>query len=95
MASPNILALNVSVLTESVLFFVVFQLCAILLVVYFHRATDRFVYKQPMHEGLLEMPESAKSGGWGVLLAAFLLMVVYLPISVISVHGLVREFLMF
>ncbi|KAG8948531.1 hypothetical protein FRC04_009741 [Tulasnella sp. 424] len=86
---PNVLALNISALTQSVIFFVVFQLVALLVVAYFHRATSRFVQSQPMHEGLLEHPEGSKGHGWGVLWASFLLITLYLPVSTIAVHALV------
>lgn len=88
-SSPNILALNLSALTQSVIFFLVFQLIALLVVAYFHYATSRFVRSQPMHEGLLEHPEGVRGRGWGVLWASFVLIILYLPVSTIAVHALV------
>ncbi|KAG8896999.1 hypothetical protein FRB99_008521 [Tulasnella sp. 403] len=86
---PNILALNISVLTQSIVFFTIFQIVTLLLVLYFHHATDRFVREQPMHEGLVELPEAIKGRGWDVLFVSFLLIILYLPISTLTVHGLV------
>lgn len=91
LSRPNVLALNLSALTQSVVFFLIFQLIALAVVAYFHRATSRFVQSQPMHEGLLEHPEGARGGGWGVLWASFLLIILYLPVSTIAVHALVSD----
>ncbi|KAG9029422.1 hypothetical protein FRB95_005315 [Tulasnella sp. JGI-2019a] len=86
---PNVLALNISALTQSVVVFVVFQLCTFGLVIYFHWQTRVYIHIQPMHEGIFQLPESAKSRGWGLLLVSFLLMVLYLPVSTLTVHALV------
>ncbi|KAG8849341.1 hypothetical protein FRB96_000877 [Tulasnella sp. 330] len=86
---PNVLALNISALTQSVVVFVIFQLCTLGLVIYFHYQTRVYIHTQPMHEGVFQLPESAKSRGWGLLLVSFLLMVLYLPVSTLTVHALV------
>lgn len=88
---PNLLALNFSVLTQSVIFFIIFQLCALALVVYFYYSTIAFIEKQPVHEGVLELPESAKGKGWSLLLTSFVLISLYLPVSTITMHALVSS----
>lgn len=92
--SPNILALNVfPLLTQKIIFLVLVMLIALVLVYYFHRATRRLITPTSNTEGILSSGSKDSGSGWGVVLASFILIVLYLPISTIAVHGLVSAFL--
>ncbi|KAF8316174.1 hypothetical protein DL93DRAFT_2154964 [Clavulina sp. PMI_390] len=84
---PNILALNFFTLIEQkLLFFSLFALCAICLLCIFHRYTRSIIYDEANTEGLYRTP--ATGTGWGLVWVSFTLCLVYLPISIIAVHGL-------
>lgn len=84
---PNILALNfASILTQSLIFLLVFMTIAGALLFYFYRARvlcDRY----NTVEGLQQAePEGTQ---WGLVIVTFLLTVIYLPMSTMAVHVLV------
>lgn len=91
--SPNILALNFfSLLEQKILFLAVFSVIALALTYLFHRWTRTIIYgdQTTNTEGLLRVTK--KTSGWGLVLITFVLCVLYLPVSTIAVHGLVRAF---
>ena len=85
--SPNVLALNFApVLVQSLVFLTVFILFAFFLLYLFYRSaaqSDRY----NSIEGLQE--SETKGNHWGLVAVTFLLMVIYLPLSTMSVHVLV------
>ncbi|KAH9486975.1 hypothetical protein JR316_0001041 [Psilocybe cubensis] len=84
---PNILALNFApVVIQSLLFFVAFMAIGAVLLYYFHLSTcqcDRYT----SIEGLQQT--ETKRNQWGILIVTFLLTVLYLPLSTMSLHVLV------
>ncbi|KAF9453858.1 hypothetical protein P691DRAFT_771149 [Macrolepiota fuliginosa MF-IS2] len=84
---PNIIALNfASVLTQSLVFLLIFMAIAFGLLYYFYRARvhcDRY----NTIEGLRQT--EAEGSRWGLLVVTFLLTVIYLPMSTMAVHVLV------
>ncbi|KAF8168145.1 hypothetical protein B0H34DRAFT_48390 [Crassisporium funariophilum] len=84
---PNILALNfASILAQSLVILVIFMTIAAFLLYYFYRWTincDRY----NSIEGLQQTESKGKQ--WGLLVVTFLLTIIYLPLSTMSVHVLV------
>lgn len=83
--SPNVLALNVvHTLVGSFIMLTVSIAVAGLLLYYFHLSTKRIALASS-REGLQGKDTGA---GWGVIFASFILTVIYLPLSTVSVHAL-------
>ncbi|KII93751.1 hypothetical protein PLICRDRAFT_101645 [Plicaturopsis crispa FD-325 SS-3] len=84
---PSILALNVaSTLTQSLVLLSVLMGISALLLFYFYRATSRCL-QFGRAEGLQQAPEHHSH--WGLVVATFVLTVLYLPLSTMAVHVLV------
>lgn len=85
--SPNILALNFApVVVQSLLFLLLVMVIGGILLYSFYRMTtqcDRYTSV----EGLQQM--ESRSAQWGIIIITFLLLVLYLPLSTMSVHVLV------
>nr|GAT44157.1 predicted protein [Mycena chlorophos] len=84
---PNILALNfVSNVTEALIFLVVFLFLAMILLYLFYKAATKYD-RYKVVEGLQESNGSQSRGG--LVAIAFLLTIIYLPLSTLAVHVLV------
>jgi hypothetical protein len=87
LASPNVLAFNfTSTLTESLVFLLVFIVIAAVLLFCFYRSTAN--YENRVFVEGFQQPEP-KGENWGLLIVTFLLTIIYLPLSTLSVHALV------
>lgn len=85
--SPNILALNFApVIIESLVFLTAFIFFDFVLLFIFYRSS-RACRRYNSIEGLQRTETRGKQ--WGLVIVTFLLMVIYLPLSTISVHVLV------
>ncbi|KAF9568432.1 hypothetical protein CPC08DRAFT_702456 [Agrocybe pediades] len=84
---PNVLALNFApVVIQSLLFLAAVMLVGGCLLFYFHRCTthcDRYT----SIEGLQQT--ETKGSQWGIVIVTFLLIIIYLPLSTMSLHVLV------
>ncbi|KAF8585532.1 hypothetical protein K439DRAFT_1560810 [Ramaria rubella] len=82
---PNVLALNLSyTLVESFILLIVLMSCSGLLLYYFHVSTTRIALAST-REGLQGQDTSSS---WGIIFASFVLTLIYLPLSTITVHAL-------
>ena len=85
--SPNVLALNFApAIFQSLAFLIIFMILSIALLYYFYLTTihcDRY----NSIEGL--QTTETKGRQWGLMIVTFLLIVIYLPLSTMSVHVLV------
>ena len=85
--SPNILALNfASVIVQSLVLMIIFMTLSTALLYYFYRTTvqcDRY----NSIEGLQQT--ETKGRQWGLMIVTFLLTILYLPLSTMSIHVLV------
>jgi hypothetical protein len=83
--SPNVLALNLgNTLVGSVVVLIVFTTLSGFLLYYFHVSTKRIALVSS-REGLQGKDTGA---GWGIIFTTFVLTVLYLPLSTITVHAL-------
>ncbi|KDR84944.1 hypothetical protein GALMADRAFT_1322109 [Galerina marginata CBS 339.88] len=84
---PNVLALNFApVVVQSLLFLVLVMAVGAALLSYFYRSTiqcDRYTSV----EGLQKT--ESKGNQWGIVIVTFLLIILYLPLSTMSLHVLV------
>ncbi|CAL1695681.1 unnamed protein product [Somion occarium] len=84
---PNILALNLATSTVlSLVLLLIFMFISGALLYYFHRSTS-LCCRLGISEGLQQSPHLASN--WGLLIATFILTVLYLPLSTMAMHVLV------
>ena len=85
--SPNILALNFApVIIQSLIFLTAFILFCFFLLYLFYRSS-KACSRYNSIEGLQRTETKGKQ--WGLIIVTFVLMVIYLPLSTMSVHVLV------